>query len=339
LSGYEKKIITRQNYWKIWEFGELFLDNSPILSSFVAQTIMKKRLIIILGPTASGKTDMAVKIAQKLDTEIISADSRQIFKEMRIGTAVPDSATLGKVRHHLIQTHSVTEYYNVYKYEQEVLDILENDIFRRKDVAVMCGGSMLYIDAVCNGIDLAPDPDENLRAELWQRFETEGLEPLKSQLKILDPKYYDTCDLHNHTRIIKALEVCIQTGKPYSSFRTGIKKERDFEIVKIGLNFPREILHDRINRRVDMMMGEGLLDEVRGLVEYRNLMPLNTVGYRELFDYLDNKIDLATAVELIKRNTRRYAKKQITWFSKSVNNQWFNPIDDENKILQFLTEA
>lgn len=219
------------------------------------------------------------------------------------------------------------------------MDILQNDIFRRKDVAVMCGGSMLYIDAVCNGIDLAPDPDENLRAELWQRFEMEGLETLKSQLKILDPKYYDTCDLHNHTRIIKALEVCIQTGKPYSSFRTAIKKERDFEIVKIGLNFPREILHDRINRRVDMMMGEGLLDEVRGLVEYRNLMPLNTVGYRELFDYLDNKIDLATAVELIKRNTRRYAKKQITWFSKSVNNQWFNPIDDENKILQFLTEA
>ncbi len=300
---------------------------------------MNKRLIIILGPTASGKTDMAVKIAQKLDTEIISADSRQIFKEMRIGTAVPDSETLDKVRHHLIQTHSVTEYYNVYKYEQEVLDILENDVFRRKDVAVMCGGSMLYIDAVCNGIDLAPDHDENLRAELWQRFEAEGLEPLKSQLKILDPKYYDTCDLHNHTRIIKALEVCIQTGKPYSSFRTGVKKNRDFEIVKIGLNFPREILHDRINRRVDIMMGEGLLDEVRGLVEYRNLMPLNTVGYRELFDYLDNKIDLATAVELIKRNTRRYAKKQITWFSKSFNNQWFNPIDDENKILQFLTEA
>ncbi|MBP5682206.1 MAG: tRNA (adenosine(37)-N6)-dimethylallyltransferase MiaA, partial [Bacteroidales bacterium] len=170
-------------------------------------------------------------------------------------------------------------------------------------------------------------------------FETEGIEPLKAQLKILDPKYYDICDLHNHTRIIKALEVCIQTGKPYSSFRTGIKKERDFQIVKIGLNFPREVLHDRINRRVDIMMEEGLLDEVRSLVEYRNLMPLNTVGYKELFDYLDNKTDLATAVELIKRNTRRYAKKQITWFSKSVNNQWFNPLTDVTKILQFLSEA
>ncbi len=289
-----------------------------------------KRLIIILGPTASGKTDMAVKIAQKLDTEIISADSRQIFKEMRIGTAVPDGETLRKVKHHLIQTHSVTEYYNVYKYEQEVLDILWNDIFRRRDVAVMCGGSMLYIDAVCNGIDLAPDPDENLRAELWRRFETEGIEPLKMQLKLLDQKYYDTCDLHNHTRIIKALEVCIQTGKPYSSFRTGVKKERGFEIVKIGINYPREILHDRINRRVDIMMGEGLLDEVRSLVQYRTLMPLNTVGYKELFDYLDNKTDLATAVELIKRNTRRYARKQISWFNGDKDLTWFQPdkVDD-----------
>ena len=313
------------------------LDNSPNLINIVLQKIshyILKRLIIILGPTASGKTDMAVKIAQKLDTEIISADSRQIFKEMRIGTAVPDAETLQKVKHHLIQTHSVTEYYNVYKYEQEVLDILQNDIFRRKDVAVMCGGSMLYIDAVCNGIDLAPDPDEALRAELWQRFETEGIEPLQMQLKLLDTKYYDICDLHNQTRIIKALEVCMQTGKPYSSFRTGVKKERDFQIIKIGINYPREILHDRINRRVDMMMGEGLLDEVRSLVQYRNLMPLNTVGYKELFDYIDNKTDLATAVELIKRNTRRYAKKQITWFNKTVNNKWYNPVEDEAKIME-----
>ncbi|MCR5454672.1 MAG: tRNA (adenosine(37)-N6)-dimethylallyltransferase MiaA [Bacteroidales bacterium] len=298
---------------------------------------MKKRLVIIAGPTASGKTDMAVKIAQHLDTEIVSADSRQIFKEMRIGTAVPDADTLRQVKHHLIQTHFVTEYYNVYKYEQEVIDILENDIFLRKDVAVMCGGSMLYVDAVCNGIDFAPDRDENIRTMLWQRFDTEGIEPLKAQLKILDPQYYNECDLHNHTRIIKALEVCIQTGKPYSSFRTGIKKERNFEIVKIGLNYPREILHDRINRRVDIMMEAGLLDEVRSLVQYRNLMPLNTVGYRELFDYLDHKTDLTTAVELIKRNTRRYAKKQITWFNKSLNNQWFNPLTDVNLILDAVS--
>lgn len=295
---------------------------------------MKKRLIIILGPTASGKTDMAVKIAQHLGTEIISADSRQVFKEMRIGTAVPDEKMLNSVKHHLVQTRSVADYYNVYMYEQEAIDILENDIFRRRDVAVMCGGSMLYVDAVCNGIDFAPDHDEKLRAELWRRFEAEGIEPLKEQLKNLDPQYYNVCDLHNHTRIIKALEVCIQTGKPYSSFRTGIKKVRNFEIVKIGLNFPREILHSRINSRVDNMMEAGLLDEVKGLVKYRHLMPLNTVGYKELFDYLDNNTDLATAVELIKRDTRRYAKKQITWFSKTVDNRWFNPSEDEKLIFE-----
>lgn len=295
-----------------------------------------KKLIIILGPTASGKTDMAVKIAQYLDTEIISADSRQIFKEMTIGTAVPDIATLSTVKHHFIQTHSVLEYYNVYKYEQEVINLLENDIFRRKDVAVMCGGSMLYIDAVCNGIDYSPDRDEALRNKLWQQYETDGLEPLKEQLKQLDPQYYAECDLKNHTRVIKALEVCIQTGKPYSSFRTGIKKSRSFEIQKIGLNFPREILHNRINTRVDQMMTLGLLDEVKSLVEYKHLMPLNTVGYRELFDYLDGKTELETAVELIKRNTRRYARKQITWFSKSIQNNWYNPIDDEDKILDIV---
>lgn len=289
-----------------------------------------------MGPTASGKTDLSVKIAQQLETEIISSDSRQIFREMTIGTAVPEKHYLETVKHHLIQTHSVTEYYNAYMYEQEVLNILENDIFKRHDTAVMCGGSMMYIDAVCNGIDFAPDRDENLRNELWKRFETEGIDQMKEELKRLDPKYYEECDLKNHTRIIKALEVCIQTGKPYSSFRTGIKKERNFEIIKIGLNYPRQILHERINKRVDIMMENGLLNEVKSLQKYQHLMPLNTVGYRELFDYLNNKTDLETAVELIKRNTRRYAKKQITWFNKTIDNQWFNPSTDEEKIMQKL---
>ncbi len=298
-----------------------------------------KKLIIILGPTASGKTDLAVKIAQRLDTEIVSADSRQIYKEMTIGTAVPDAETLRKVKHHLIQTHSVTEYYNVYKYEQEAIGILKDDIFRRKDVAVMCGGSMLYIDAVCNGIDYAPDRDEALRMALWQQYESDGLEPLKVLLKQLDPKYYEECDLKNHTRVIKALEVCIQTGKPYSSFRTGTKKTRDFQIVKIGINLPREILHERINRRVDSMMDDGLANEAEKLMRYRGTTPLNTVGYKELFDYFDGKTDIDTAVELIKRNTRRYAKKQITWFSKTIGNKWYNPTEDEDEILQLLTEA
>jgi tRNA dimethylallyltransferase len=292
-----------------------------------------KKLIIILGPTASGKTALSVKIAQKLGTEIISADSRQIFREMTIGTAVPEKEYLETVKHHFIQTRSVTEYYNAYMYEQEVLNVLENDVFKRSNIAVMCGGSMLYIDAVCNGIDFAPDRDEKLRNSLWQRFETDGLEPLKNELKHLDPEYYAVCDLKNHTRVIKALEVCIQTGKPYSSFRTGIKKIRNFEILKIGLNFPRETLHQRINTRVDQMMADGLLNEVRTLTEYKNLMPLNTVGYKELFDFLDGHCSLETAVELIKRNTRRYARKQITWFNKTVENLWFNPVSEEEKIF------
>jgi len=297
-----------------------------------------KKLIVILGPTASGKTDLSVKIAQQFDTEIVSADSRQIFKEMSIGTAVPEKEYLSAVKHYFVQTRSVTEYYNAYMYEQEVLNELENNIFRRKNVAVMCGGSMMYVDAVLNGIDFSPDRDEKLRQELWQRFETSGLESLKEELKRLDPIYYEECDLKNHTRIIKALEVCIQTGKPYSTFRKGEKKVRNFEVKKIGLNFPREILHERINKRVDLMMQNGLLEEVKSLYEYKDLMPLKTVGYRELFDFLDKKIDLETAVELIKRNTRRYARKQITWFNKTVENQWFNPIDEKDKILENIMQ-
>ncbi len=296
-----------------------------------------KTLIAVIGPTASGKTDTAVKIAQKFGTEIISADSRQIFKEMTVGTAVPDEETLKKVKHHFIQTRSVTDYYNAFMYEQEVISLLENDLFKKKDVVVMCGGSMLYVDSVINGIDFAPDRDEKLRAELWHRFETEGLEPLKEDLKRLVPQYYGECDLKNHARVIKALEVSIQTGKPYSSFRKGEKKQRGFQVLRIGLNFKRDILHDRINRRVDLMFENGLLEEAEGLKEYKDLMPLNTVGYRELFDYFDGKTDFQTAKELIKRNTRRYARKQITWFGKSVENQWFNPLEEEDKIMEKLS--
>ena len=289
-----------------------------------------KTLIIITGPTASGKTDLAVKIAQNYSTEIISADSRQIFREMRIGTAVPDEETLAKVRHHLVQTRSVQEYYNAFMYETEVIDLLENNLFKKYDNVVMCGGSMMYVDAVCNGIDLIPDPDIEIRNNLWQQFENEGIEPLRQRLLQLDPDYYKICDLNNHKRIIKALEVSIQTGKPYSTFRTGNKKERSFRIIKIGLNLPREILHQRINQRVDKMIGEGLVDEARGLYPLRSLNSLNTVGYRELFDYFDNKTTLETAIELIKRNTRRYARKQISWFNGDKDLVWFQPesVDD-----------
>lgn len=289
-----------------------------------------KHLIIITGPTASGKTDLAVTLAEHFDTEIISADSRQIFKEMRIGTAVPDDEVLHRVKHHFIQTRSVKEYYNAFMYETEVIDLLEQQLFVNHDVAIMCGGSMMYVDAVCNGIDLIPDPDMAVRNRLWQQFENEGIEPLRQQLLQLDPEYYKICDLNNHKRIIKALEVSIQTGKPYSSFRTGNKKQRSFSIIKIGVNYPREILHQRINQRVDKMIGDGLLDEARSLYPLKYLNSLNTVGYRELFDYFDNKTSLETAVELIKRNTRRYARKQISWFNGDQDLTWFQPdkVDD-----------
>jgi len=289
-----------------------------------------KHLIIITGPTASGKTDLAVTLAEHFDTEIISADSRQIFKEMCIGTAVPDDEVLHRVKHHFIQTRSVKEYYNAFMYETEVIDLLEQQLFVNHDVAIMCGGSMMYVDAVCNGIDLIPDPDMVVRNRLWQQFENEGIEPLRQQLLQLDPEYYKICDLNNHKRIIKALEVSIQTGKPYSSFRTGNKKQRSFSIIKIGVNYPREILHQRINQRVDKMIGEGLLDEARSLYSLKHLNSLNTVGYRELFDYFDNKTSLETAVELIKRNTRRYARKQISWFNGDNDLVWFQPdkVDD-----------
>ena len=284
-----------------------------------------KLLIIITGPTASGKTDLAVKLAEHYATEIISADSRQIFKEMRIGTAVPDDEVLQRVTHHFIQTRSVKEYYNAFMYETEVIELLENTLFKKYDNVVMCGGSMMYVDAVCNGIDLIPDPDIEIRNSLWQKFENEGIEPLRQQLLNLDPEYYKICDLNNHKRIIKALEVSIQTGKPYSSFRTGNKKQRNFEIIKIGLNLPREILHQRINQRVDIMMENGLLHEAESLYPLRSLNSLNTVGYRELFDYMDGKTTLDTAVELIKRNTRRYARKQISWFNGDPEVKWFQP--------------
>ena len=292
-----------------------------------------KTLVVIQGPTASGKTDVGVMLAQHYNTEIISSDSRQIFKEMKIGTARPDDNTLQKVKHYFIAEKSIHDYYNASMYENEVINLLENNIFKRKDIALMVGGSMLYIDAVCYGIDFLPDPDPEIRNNLWQIFETQGINPLLKKLEILDSEYYNTVDKNNHKRIIKALEVCIQTNKPYSSFRTGEKKNRNFRILKISLNYPREILHNRINLRVDKMMDNGLLNEAEKLFPYKNLNSLNTVGYRELFDFMEHKHNLETAVELIKRNTRRYARKQISWFNREKNVEWFNP-QEIDKIIE-----
>ena len=276
---------------------------------------MNKKLIVVAGPTAVGKTEYAIKLAKEIETEIISADSRQIYKEMKIGTARPTPEELAQVKHHFIATHSVTEYYNASKYEFEAIELIEN-LFKKYDNLVVVGGSGLYIDAILFGIDDLPTIDQNIRRELQEKFQNEGLESLRFMLKKLDPVYYDRVDLKNPKRILKALEVAIQTGKPYSSFLTGKAKKRNFEFEIIILNKERNVLHERINKRVDIMIENGLIDEARNLLKYRHLTPLKTVGYRELFDFFDNKIDLQTAIELIKRNTRRYARRQITWFKK-----------------------
>ncbi|MBQ2482788.1 MAG: tRNA (adenosine(37)-N6)-dimethylallyltransferase MiaA, partial [Bacteroidales bacterium] len=296
---------------------------------------MEKVLKIILGPTAVGKTAYAINLARQVGSPVISCDSRQIFKEMTIGTAVPSKEQLTQVRHYFIQTKSITEHYAAGQYEIDALKLLE-ELFKTHDHLVMCGGSGLYIDAVCNGLDAFPEPDMELRDSLNRRLQEEGLEALRYQLKQVDPESYETIDIANPQRVVRALEVTIQTGRKYSDWKTGNettgpealpKKERPFRIEKIGLAMDREKLYDRINRRVEKMMEDGLLDEVRALDRFRykgnvfcpdlnHIPPLRTVGYRELFDYLDGKTDLDTAVESIKRNTRRYAKRQMSYWGR-----------------------
>jgi tRNA dimethylallyltransferase len=295
---------------------------------------MSKTLVIILGPTAVGKTALSIQVARHLKTEIISADSRQIYKELQIGTALPCSQELHTVKHHLIQTHSIHQYYNASQFEIEALEIIQ-DLFLKKDTIVMTGGSMLYLDVVCNGIDDLPEIDQDIRSEITLRFEKEGIDPLRRELKIIDPEYYQVCDLKNHKRIMHALEIYFMTGKKYSSYRINTKKERDFEILKIGLNTERGALHERINKRVDQMIIDGLVDEAWTVYPYKNLNSLNTVGYRELFEYFDNKISLETAIELIKRNSRRYARRQLTWFKKDTEINWFDT-DDLSDVIPFV---
>lgn len=302
---------------------------------------MEKVLKIILGPTAVGKTAYAINLARQVGSPVISCDSRQIFKEMTIGTAVPSKAELSAVRHYFIQTKSITEHYAAGQYEIDALKLLE-ELFKTHDHLVMCGGSGLYIDAVCNGLDAFPEPDMELRDSLNRRLQEEGLEALRYQLKQEDPESYETIDIANPQRVVRALEVTIQTGRKYSDWKTGNettgpealpKKERPFRIEKIGLAMDREKLYDRINKRVDKMMEDGLLDEVRALDRFRykgnvfcpdlnHIPPLRTVGYRELFDYLDGKTDLDTAVEDIKRNTRRYAKRQMSYWGRDKSIKW-----------------
>lgn len=282
--------------------------------------MQEKELILIFGPTAVGKTDYSIEMAKEYGSPVISCDSRQIFKEMKIGTAPPSEEQLRQVKHYFIFSHSVTDYYTAGKYELEALALLE-ELFKTHDHLVMCGGSGLYIDALCNGLDDFPEADQTLRAELMLRLQEEGIESLRMELKMLDPESYESIDLANHQRIVRALEVTLMTGRKFSSFKTQVRKQRPFRIRKIYLDREREELYDRINRRVDIMMADGLLAEAESLLCYRHMPALNTVGYKELFAYFDGNISLEEAVELIKRNSRRYAKRQQTWWRKEEENR------------------
>lgn len=291
-------------------------------------------LIVIAGPTAVGKTDTAISIAQSFRSEIISADSRQFYKELQIGAAPPSPEQLALVPHHFIGTKNISEYYNVSRYEQDVLKLLPG-LFDKTPVVIMTGGSGLYIDAVCFGIDDMPEFDPELRNSLTERMETEGVESLRVELKNLDPVTYSHIDLKNKNRIFRALEMCLLTGKPYSDFLLKTHKTRPFQIIKIALNIDRNDLHNKINSRTDKMMDMGLLHEAKNLLPNRHHNALKTVGYKELFDYFDENSTLEVAVELIKRNTRRYARKQISWFNRNNDYTWFAP-DQISEIEGFI---
>lgn len=297
---------------------------------------LKKTLVIVLGPTAVGKTKVAIELALALKAEIISADSRQFYKDLKIGTAAPNEEELALVKHHFIGHLDIEADYNVSVYEKEVLHFL-NHYFLSHDVGVMAGGSGLYIDAVCRGIDDLPDPDDLLRQLLKQELEEKGLHALQKKLRQVDPKYAAVVDLNNPNRILRALEVCITTGKTYTSQRRNVPKQRNFNTIKIGLDRPREELVGRIHKRVDSMLEAGLLEEVKSLLPFKDLNALNTVGYKELYHFLSGKWSLELAVEKIKTNTRRYAKRQLTWFRRDPQVHWFHP-NDHNEMVKYIRQ-
>ncbi len=298
------------------------------------QTTNKPFLIIITGPTGVGKTRLCINLATAFNAPVISADSRQMYKEMKIGTAVPTSYQLKKVNHYFVNNLSIHDYYNASMFETESLDLLKK-LFTCKKIVFMAGGSNLYIDAVCKGIDDLPTVDQGLRKDLSTKYQSNGIAWLRVQLKKLDPDHYEVVDLRNPNRMLKALEISLMTGKPYSSFLKREKKERFFNIIKIGLTRERNELYNIINSRVDEMMDQGLLKEAGTLYPFRHLNALNTVGYKELFDYFEEKTSLNQAIELIKRNSRRYCKRQLTWLAKDKEIHWFNP-DDQTLIFDFI---
>ena len=297
----------------------------------MVKSTITKTLIVIVGPTAIGKTALAIDIAKHYKTEIVSADSRQFFREMEIGTAKPNAVELAAAKHHFINSHSVTQLFSTGDFEVEALKVIEN-IFEKHDQVVMVGGSGLYINAVVNGLDEMPEIDFKIRAALNKQFQDEGLEIIQNQLKQHDPEYYEKVDQNNPQRMIRGLEVFLSTGKKLSSMLSSTKKQRPFNIIKIGLNTDRAKLYQSINLRVDKMMENGLLEEVKSLINYRRDNALNTVGYSELFDYLDEQVPLDVAVASIKQNTRRFAKRQLTWFRRDEDIKWFEPGKPESVI-------
>jgi tRNA dimethylallyltransferase len=296
---------------------------------------LTKTLIVIAGPTAVGKTAVAIELAKLLKTEIISADSRQFYREMAIGTAKPNEDELSQAKHHFINSHSITDNFSVGDFEKQGLALLQ-DIFQKHDTAILVGGSGLYIKAICEGFDELPSASSEIRDRLNQAFNDKGISYLQGQLKDADPVYYNQVDLNNPQRLIRALEVFEATGKPFSSYRKAITNRRPFHTIKIGLDLPRDILYQRINQRVDAMIDQGLIEEVRSLLPFRHYNALNTVGYSELFDYIDGKTDLYTAIELIKQNTRRFAKRQLTWFRKDKDITWF--VKDAPALIDSILE-
>ena len=301
----------------------------------MASTTPRNTLIVVTGPTGSGKTGLSIKLAQRLGCEIISADSRQLFRDIPIGTAAPDAEQLSLVPHHFVGTLSLNDYYSAARYEEEVMALLPR-LWERSRYAILCGGSMMYVDAVTNGIDELPTISREVRETVSEMYETEGIEGLRSRLRLLDPEYLSGADPANHRRLIHAIEICLEAGVPYSSLRSGATKKRDFDIIKFMIDYPREELFNRINRRVDAMIASGLVDEARKVYPLRDLNSLNTVGYKELFAWFDGEMDEATAIARIGKNTRVYAKKQLTWLKRDPSVIRLNPDDAFNEAIESI---
>jgi len=294
-----------------------------------------KHLIIITGPTGAGKTDLSIEIAKHYNSEIFSCDSRQFYKELEIGVAKPNELQLKTIKHHFINNVSIHQHYSISQYETEAIKKLD-EYFLHNNIAIMCGGSGLYIDAICNGIDEMPDHDPKIRQEVINFYKNHGIEALRYELQKIDPQYYSEVDLKNPQRIMRGIEIYRMTGKPFSYFRTNVKMKRNFNVLKIGVNIDRENLYYKINQRVDKMIKSGLVEEARTLYQYKELVSLKTIGYREIFDYIENKTTLEEAIELIKRNTRHYARRQLTWFKKYNDINWISSNDMATILLKYF---